>query len=114
MRVYLLSAALAAAGIAVSFGIWGGAGALGFGIGATFSVLNYRWLHGMVESLGTDRPRRASAAFMSMRLLLLGGLLYVIVKYLETGLMAALCGLFTAIVAVILDSVYQHIYGTTP
>ena len=31
---------------------------------------------------------------------------------LSVGLSAALCGLFTGIVAVIVDSIYQHIYGT--
>jgi hypothetical protein len=112
-RVYVLSAVLTAAGALVAGAIAGGPSAKGFLIGSAWSVLNLRLLHRFVNSLGSGVSQAAAGAAMSTRLLLLAGLLYVIVKYLESGLAAALCGLFVAIIAVILDSIYQLIYGST-
>ena len=112
-RVYVISVVFAAAGAAIAGAIGGSTSATGFLIGAAWSILNVRLLHRFVSALGSSTSQAAAGAAMSMRLLLLAALLYVIVKYLETGLAAALCGLFVAILAVILDSIYQLIHGST-
>jgi hypothetical protein len=112
-RVYVMSAVFAAAGAMIAWTVGGAASAKGFLIGAAWSVLNVRLLHRFVSSLGSGTSQAAAGAAMSVRLLLLAALLYVIVKFLETGLAAALCGLFVAILAVILDSIYQLIHGST-
>jgi hypothetical protein len=112
-RVYLITAVIAAIGAAIAGLVGGPASAKGFVIGSFWSVLNLRLLHKFVNALGTSTSQAAAGAAMSLRLLLLAGLLYVIVKYLESGLAAALCGLFVAILAVILDSVYQLFHGST-
>jgi hypothetical protein len=112
-RVYVITAAIAAIGTAIAGLIGGSDSAKGFVIGSIWSVLNLRLLHKFVSALGSGTSQAAAGAAMSMRLLLLAGLLYVIVKYLESGLAAALCGLFVAILAVILDSVYQLFHGST-
>ena len=112
-RVYVLSAAIAAAGAAIAGAIGGGDSARGFLIGSLWSVLNIRLLDKFVRTLDTGVSQTAAGIAMSLRLLLLAGLLYVIVKFLESGLAAALCGLFVAILALILDSIYQLIHGTT-
>jgi hypothetical protein len=112
-RVYVISALLTAAGAGLAAAIGGAASAKGFLIGSAWSILNVRLLHRFVSALGSGVSHAAAGAAMSMRLLLLAALLYVIVKYLESGLAAALCGLFVAILAVILDSIYQLIHGST-
>jgi hypothetical protein len=112
-RVYLIRAAIGAAGAVVAGLVGGRASAQGFVIGSLWSVLNLRLLHRFVDTLGTTASRSLAGAAMSVRLFLLGGLLYVIVKYMESGLAAALCGLFVAILALILDSIYQLIHGST-
>lgn len=113
-RVYGISAGLTAAGAAGAWALGGVEAALGFTAGAAYSVLNLRALHGVVEALGTERRPVVAGTFMALRLLLLGGMLYVIVSTLGSGLSAALAGLFVALLAVVLDSVYQLIYGTAP
>jgi hypothetical protein len=112
-RIYLMSGAIAAAGAAVAGAIGGGDSARGFLIGSLWSILNVRILDKFVRTLGTGVSQTVAGMAMSLRLLLLAALLYVIVKYLESGLAAALCGLFVAILAVILDSIYQLIHGST-
>lgn len=112
-RVYLMSAVIAAAGAGIAGAIGGPDSARGFLIGSFWSVLNVRLLDKFVRTLGTGVSQAAAGVAMSLRLLLLAALLYVIVKYLESGLAAALCGLFVAILAVILESIYQLIHGTT-
>ncbi|HET8547191.1 MAG TPA: ATP synthase subunit I [Bryobacteraceae bacterium] len=112
-RVYVMSAVLTAAGAAIAGAFGGAASVKGFVIGAAWSILNIRLLHRFVDALGSGVSQAAAGAAMSIRLLLLAALLYVIVKYLESGLAAALCGLFVAILAVILDSIYQLIHGST-
>jgi hypothetical protein len=111
-RIYAISAAFTALGLALSAWLGGKAAVVGFLVGACYSILSFRFLHGVVQSLGTDRPRAASGAFMATRFLLLGVLLYVIVKYSESSLPAALWGIFVAIAAVIVESIYQ-LYART-
>jgi hypothetical protein len=85
---------------------------MGFLMGSAYSILSFRSLHRAAESLGTDKPNRASAVFFALRFLLLGVLLYAIMKTSESSLLAALCGLFVAFAAAILESIYQ-LYART-
>jgi hypothetical protein len=112
-RIYLFMAVLGAIGLLIAWGVGGRAALAGFFLGSVYSVLSFRFFHRVVESMGTDKPRKASALFLTFRLLLLGGLLYVILKYLETSLPAALWGLFLGIAAVFLESLYELFYART-
>jgi len=94
--------------------IWSGwPWALGFTAGAVASLLNFRWLHHLVASLGEGRraPRKRLVFFLAVRYLLLGLCGYVIVKVFGLSLAAALAGLFVAVAAVILEIVYELIYA---
>jgi len=87
--------------------------ALGFAAGAAASLLNFRWLHHLVASLGEGRraPRKRLVFFLAARYLLLGLCGYVIVKVFGLSLVAALIGLFVAVAAVILEIIYELIYA---
>ena len=89
--------------------------ALGFLIGASASAINFRWLHRMVDSLGPGgrKPSKRLGFFLSFRYVLLGVVGYVIVKYFEVNIMAALVGLFIAVVAVLVEVLYELIYART-
>jgi len=111
MRVAMLW--LAGTG-ALTAWIWRGwPWALGFAAGAAASLLNFRWLHHLVASLGEGRraPRKRLVFFLAGRYLLLGLCGYVIVKVFGLSLAAALIGLFVAVAAVILEIVYELIYA---
>lgn len=88
---------------------WG----LGFLIGAGASALNFRWLHQLTESIGpgAKKPGKGLSVFLSFRYLLFGGAGYVIVRYFEVDIMAALVGLFVAVAAVLLEILYELIYA---
>ncbi len=111
-RIYYFIGAIVLAGLIAAAVVGGRAAVIGFAIGSAYSVLSFRFFHRVVESLGTGNPRRVPAAFLAFRLLLLGGLLYGILKYLETSLPAALWGLFTGFAAVLLESIYEIFYAS--
>ncbi|MBV9507445.1 MAG: ATP synthase subunit I [Acidobacteriia bacterium] len=85
----------------------------GFALGAVIAWLNFLWLKRMADALGTtgERPRTAGAAFLGSRYLLLGALAYVILKYSEINLMAALGGLFVSLAAAIAEILFELVYA---
>lgn len=89
--------------------------ALGFLAGAIASLVNFRWLHLLVASLGErGRPvRKRMFVFLSVRYLLLGAAGYVIVIYFDFNLAAGLLGLFVAVAAVIIEALYELVYAGT-
>ncbi|MEO7145361.1 MAG: ATP synthase subunit I [Bryobacteraceae bacterium] len=101
-----------AGAIALGFARGVGWGA-GFFCGAALSLLNFRWWKTLVGALGAsgEVPFRGSAAILGLRYLLIGGAIYVIVKYLEVNLVAILLGLFVSIAAVIAELLYELIYA---
>jgi len=112
-RIYLNILWLSVAGVMVAAWRLGLAWALGFLIGASASAINFRWLHNMVDSVGPDsrKPGKKLGLFLSFRYLLLGGAGYVIVRYFEVDIMAALVGLFVAVAAVLAEVLYELIYA---
>jgi len=112
-RIWVITAVLIVVGTVAAMARGGKAAAIGFLVGACYSVLSFRFLHSVVQSIGSDAPRSAGALLLATRFLLLGLLLYVIMKTSESSLWAALCGLFVAFAAAILESIYQ-LYARTP
>jgi hypothetical protein len=112
-RISKIMAVLAVAGTLAAFwwrGWWGGGG---FAAGALLAWLNFRWLKQLTAALGGARLRRASSIFLALRYLLLGGGVYVIVRYSSISLSALLTGLFVAAAAVILEVLFELVYART-
>lgn len=105
-RIAVALAVLATLAVAVRYGWRDG---LGFGFGAVLSILNLYWWKRVAAGMGgADRPRRpASAAFLGMRYVLLGGICFVIIKFFGVSYLALLAGLLLSVAAVLAEIVYE-------
>jgi hypothetical protein len=118
-RVNIIMAGLSAVGGLAAAIYWGVAGVLGFAAGSAVSFLNFRWMAAIVFAVGavdpaTQRPLKpVSALLLGSRYLLFGAIGYVIFVYSETGFLAALAGCCIHIAAVLLEVIYELIYGTS-
>lgn len=113
-RMDRIAAALAAAGGAACF-IWRGwRWAVAYLLGAAASYLNFHWLKQVVNALGaklTAKPSPKFAILIGLRYLLLGAGAYVIVNFTSLSLPAALIGLFVPVAAVMVEIIFELIYG---
>jgi len=79
--------------------------AAGFLLGSAASWLGFwRWRK-VANALGSGSARSGSARWI-LRLALIGVAAYVILKYLEVNLVAALLGLLAATAAVVIEIIY--------
>lgn len=67
------------------------------------------------EALPVDAPHAessgsSSAALYGLRYLLLGGVVFVIIKYFEVSFLAVLAGLLVSVAAIILEILYELIF----
>jgi len=96
------------AGGAVGFAVWRGwTGCAGWLIGAAVSAMNFRWLKQMAQGLGTAEAKPRKAVILGMRWILLGGGLYVILKFTAISVPGALAGLFVSAAAVMLEILFE-------
>jgi hypothetical protein len=110
-RVVKLMAAIALAGTVAAF-VWRGwKWGAGFAVGAVISGLNFYWLKRLTESLGSAQARRRSAVFLASRYVVLALIAYVILRYSSISLPAALTGLFVSTAAVIVEILFELVYG---
>jgi hypothetical protein len=112
-RIFRLTIVAGLAGMAVTalkFGIRNGAG---FAVGALLSLFSFHTIRGVAYSLGGDSNRRTAlfALLFLSRYALIGGMIYVIVKYLEVSPMALLAGLFASIAAVLAEVLYELVFS---
>jgi len=111
-RIYRGILVLAAGGTLAAF-VWRGwrAGA-GFALGSAVSWLNYRWLKQVADAVGgRARPHARLAVILGLRYLLLGGGAYVILRYSKISVPSALLGLFVSVAAVIVEILFELVYG---
>jgi hypothetical protein len=110
-RIVMHIAWMTAAGTLAGLAMGGWRDGAGFLLGAIASYFNFRWLRKLAESLdpgASDSPGRGrTAVLLGIRYILLGAGAYVILKFSTLSLTAALVGLFTAVAAVILESVWE-------
>ena len=116
--MYLFMAVMSIAGVLILLVWQGWRSALGFALGALASWLNFRWLKRLVDSLGRSAPgqrlKNRAAILLGMRYLLLAAGGYVILRFSEISLTAALVGLFVSAAAVIIEILFQlTVYGST-
>ena len=116
-RIVRLTLALTVLGAAVYFLKAGWRGGCGFLLGGLISYLNFHWIkrtvYALGEAAGGKPPRARVAVFLGLRYLLLGLGAYVILKFSEISLSAALVGLFAPAAAVILEILIELIYART-
>lgn len=116
-RITRILLALAAAGTLAWLAAKGLRGAVSFAAGAAVSGFSFWWLQrlvgGMEEAVKTGRARGASAVIHSLRILLLGGALYGILRVYEVFVPALVTGLLVTVAAITLEVLYEWFYGTT-
>ena len=86
-----------------------------FVIGAGLSFLSFWGWERVVDSLGPKPDgshEKRSNSFFVLRLIALGGLACVIIKYLRLDVAAATIGLLVSGAAVILEVIYELIYAS--
>jgi len=109
-RVSRMVAIIALVGGATAFAWRGWRAGLGFLAGATVAWFNFRWLKGFVGGLGPGGKPGRFAVFFAFRYLVLALGVYVILRYSELSLAAALAGLFAPLGAVIVEVLIQFGY----
>lgn len=110
-RIAWLTIAIGAAGAVAAAMVKGVPFGAGFAAGAALSGLSlWRWTK-VVESLG-GAPRSRSGFIWIVRFTVLAAAAYVIVKYLGINPAAVLLGLLVSAAAVIVEIIYELIYGT--
>ena len=106
---------VAAAGAVASLFAGGLKDAAGFGVGAAISLVSmHSWMQ-LSEALGgeaTGGPKRSvafSAVFMALRYLIIGAVVYAIVKLLGSSPVAMITGLLASFAAVVLELLYEFL-----
>lgn len=84
--------------------------ALGCAVAAAAAILNFIWwkrLTAGMDPSNETRERPASAAFLGMRYLILGGICFVIIKVFGVNYLALLIGLLAPVAAVLAEMVLE-------
>lgn len=114
-RVWVLMQLLAALGTIVTF-LWKGAPyGVGFLIGSLIAMVSFRLTHRMVSSIGgpgNSKPQTWKIVLMGSRYVIITAVIYAILNIYGFNIVAALCGLFIAAAAVLLEILYEVIHGT--
>jgi len=108
-RIILVLALLGASFLAAVKGIRIG---LAFLIGCAVSYLSFWGWQQVAAALGPTPKKRSSWGF-TIRVILLGALACVIIKFLGLDVAAAVTGLLVSAAAVILELIYELIYART-
>lgn len=113
-RIHRFTYAVSAIALLTMFTRQGWRGAVGCAFGVLLSFANFAMWKRLADSLGSQgqRPRASSATLLGLRYLLLGGVIFVIIKYFEVSLLAIFAGLLTSVAAVLLEIVYQLIFSS--
>ena len=109
-RVWRLILAIGLVGSAAALAVRGPKAGAAFAVGVVISAANYRWLKRTVDLLGAGS--KASGGVLAFRYLILGTGAYATINYFELDVLAVLAGTLTAVAAVILEILYELIYGT--
>jgi ATP synthase I chain len=107
---------VAAAGALAGWAAAGWRWAAGFLLGAAISVVNYRGLKRLVESLGGPTPPRRPTAWPGgirfiLQFIVLGAVAYVILRCSPINVVAVLVGLFVLIAAVFIEAAFEIFYA---
>jgi len=114
-RIVRISIAVGFVGALIAGMIWGPKIGAGFLIGALLSLVNLQWWTAVASAIaGSGKALlRASAIVLTLRYLLIGGVIYAIVKILKITPAALLAGLLVSVAAVMLEALYELIYART-
>ncbi len=113
-RVFVVQAILVVLGIAGFALARGKIGGLSYLAGATVGTLSLWILFRGVGMSQGDKAAPLAMVMMSLRLLIAGFVLYVILRTYTVHTAAAACGVLTHIVSIVLATVYDNFNARTP
>ncbi|HWI18460.1 MAG TPA: ATP synthase subunit I [Vicinamibacterales bacterium] len=99
-RVFLLLAAIIAAGLAVAWFAAGRTGAVSFSAGALVSAASFWLLSRVTTAMGGAKPSPLGSILITVRLLIAGWVLYLVLERYEIDRAVLACGLLTPVAAV--------------
>jgi hypothetical protein len=111
-RISKIMLALALLGASILATIKGARIGFAFLIGCAVSYLSFWGWQQVAAALGPSPKKRSSFGF-TIRVILLGALACVIIKFLGLDVAAAVTGLLVSAAAVILELIYELIYART-
>jgi hypothetical protein len=111
-RITRIMLALALLGASVLAALKGVRIGIAFLIGCAVSYLSFWGWQQVAAALGPTPKKRSSWGF-TIRVILLGALACVIIKFLGLDVAAAVTGLLVSAAAVILELIYELIYART-
>jgi hypothetical protein len=111
-RISKIMLALALLGASILATIKGARIGFAFLIGCAVSYLSFWGWQQVAAALGPSPKKRSSFGF-TIRVILLGTLACVIIKFLGLDVAAAVTGLLVSAAAVILELIYELIYART-
>jgi hypothetical protein len=113
-RIVWIQVALMIAGLI----IWGLArqrlGLLSFTFGALISTACFFLLSRAILAATSGRISAVTAVTSTLRLLIAGVIIHVILRTYEVLPIAAVCGILTPVAAITLEAIYELIYARTP
>ncbi len=101
--------ALAGAGAWWAYG--GKMYAMAFCVGALASAASFWFLKGLVTALGTEKPGAWVGVGGTIRLAVIGYVLFVIIENYRLPLPALVTGLLVAIAAISIEVIREHFYA---
>jgi hypothetical protein len=115
-RVVMIMIGLTVAGAPLC-GLWaGGKGAIGFLAGAAVSWVSFSLLYRLVKDVESAASGRAggggAAVLHSLRYVVLGGAIYVIVRLYGVFVPALALGLLVAVAAATIEAVYESFHAS--
>ena len=114
-RIARLIMALAVAGTLAWLAAKGARGAISFLSGAAVSTLSFWWLRqivsGLDEAVRGGNSSGAKAALHGLRIFVLCGVLYGILKVYQAFVPALVTGLLVAVAAITIEAIYELIYA---
>jgi small-conductance mechanosensitive channel len=109
-RIARITAGLAGIGTAVALAGWGWRAGAGFLIGSLLSGVQFLWLKGLVDALGSGKKRGRSLR-MALRFLVLAGAAYAIFRLIPINPAAVLAGIFVLTAAVFAEVIFEIVYA---
>jgi len=113
-RIIWIQVALTVAGLVV----WGLArhrlGLLSFTFGALVSTACFFLLSRAILAATSGRISAVTAVTSTLRLLIAGVIIHVILRTYEVLPVAVVCGILTPVAAITLEAIYELIYARTP
>jgi hypothetical protein len=110
-RIRLFTAVVGLTGTIILLMTQGIRPAAGFLAGAALSILNFRGLSMLATAIGgTSKPGPLAAVLIALRYVLIGVIIYVIVRFLGVTPAAVIWGLRAAFAAVILEILCELIF----